>query len=412
MISIRKKINIYCITLLGAVAAAGNPPQNQPGEGNAMELRREKINAAEVFRAPYVWQEVNGSIDACMPGAYLRFAATDSDAMGVVIDRSANRACPAISMPMVEFFVDGGPVKTFQIPPPADGDADEFVLIFAENLDPAQIHTAEIHFRSANLMLDRWSSPLTHLRLSGVLIGRGAQLSMATRRSRLAIGFGDSITEGIGAAKPFTGWHDLSASRAQSSWFPLACAALDCEYGQLGTGGQGLVNGSEKIMPPLLHTWSRYSATASRLNDDGLLLPEPDLVFCAMGTNDFYQDITEPRDIEKDAEAWLRAVRSACPAALIFWLIPPLGMHEGEIFRAVVRLREEGDERIFCIDTAPFRHGYDAASKPSRYADDGVHPNAEGAALLGALAAATVRAELAKMAQSGETQNRDMNYDK
>jgi len=363
-----------------------------------MKYRREEVCAREVFRAPYVWQERDGVLEACMPGAYLRFAAEGSELLGVGIDRRFNRGCPANSMPVVEYFVDGGPVGTAQIPPPEPDAPDEYPLILAEGLDPAVPHTAEFHFRAANLMLDRWSDQKTHLRIGGVLIGEKARLRNAPRRSRLAIGFGDSITEGVGAVKRFSGWDDLSANRAPGSWFPLACSVLDCEYGQLGTGGQGVVRDSP-AMPALRHTWSRYSEQASRLNG-GLLLPEPDYFFCAMGTNDFKTDISEPLDIEAEAGEWLRAVRRACPRAWIFWLVPPLGMHDGEIGRAVEALRAAGDDRVFRIDTASLRAGFDRRAKPSRYADDGIHPNGDGAARLGALTAAAVRAMLER---GGET---------
>jgi hypothetical protein len=56
-----------------------------------------------------------------------------------------------------------------------------------------------------------------------------------------------------------------------ATWFPLVCGGLNCEYGQLGTGGQGMVRPIE--IPPLPQTWDRFDATTSRLTD-GLLLPE------------------------------------------------------------------------------------------------------------------------------------------
>lgn len=57
-------------------------------------------------------------------------------------------------------------------------------------------------------------------------------------------------------------------------------------------------------------------------------------------------------------------------------------------------LRAAGDDRVFRIDTASLRAGFDRRAQPSRYADDGIHPNGDGAARLGALAAAAVRALL------------------
>src|ERR1700730_1427509 len=106
----------------------------------------------------------------------------------------------------------------------------------------------------------------------------------------------------------------LGPNNARAAWFPVVCAALDCEYGQLGSGGQGMTRALE--MPPLGQTWDRYDATTSRLTG-GLLVPEPDYVFCGMGTNDF------EKDISADYTAWLAAVRKACPHAHLFCVVPP-----------------------------------------------------------------------------------------
>ena len=109
------------------------------------------------------------------------------------------------------------------------------------------------------------------------------------RRLRKAIGFGDSITEGVGADGLFTSWQILGVNNARATWFPMICAALDCEYGQLGSGGLGMTRTLN--LPPLPQVWHRYDATTSRLTGQ-LLLPEPDYVFCSLGTNDFEKDVT------------------------------------------------------------------------------------------------------------------------
>ena len=105
-------------------------------------------------------------------------------------------------------------------------------------------------------------------------------------------------------------------NNARETWFPIVCAALDCEYGQAGSGGLGMTR--QLNMPPLRQIWDRHDRETSRLTG-GLLLPEPDFVFCSLGTNDFEKDVTA------DFIAWLADVRRALPARLAVLYRPAAG---------------------------------------------------------------------------------------
>jgi lysophospholipase L1-like esterase len=217
--------------------------------------------------------------------------------------------------------------------------------------------------------------------LAGITLDDGGVLLPVASLPNTAIGFGDSITEGVGVDKLFTSWQVLDASNARASWFPMVCAALECEYGQIGTGGQGMVNPS-MVVPPLPESWHLYDAKASRLTGN-LLLPEPDYIFCAMGTNDFKNgDINQPEDITIAYTGWLAAVRAACPKSRIFCIVPPFGWHRQEILTAVTTRNRAGDDLVHFIDTAAVKDGYSTASKPSKFAYDGVHPSVYGNAML------------------------------
>jgi lysophospholipase L1-like esterase len=139
--------------------------------------------------------------------------------------------------------------------------------------------------------------------------------------------------------------------------------------------------------PPLPQTWDHYDPETSRLAN-GLLVPEPDYVFCMMGTNDHVRDgdaFTLP-PIREDYEKWVVAVRKACPQALIFCVVPPLGWHGEEIAALVAARNKAGDKRVFLIETAPVKDGYNVLGVTA-YAEDGVHPSGYGNAVLGALVA-------------------------
>jgi hypothetical protein len=187
----------------------------------------------------------------------------------------------------------------------------------------------------------------------------------------------------VGADGLFTSWQSLSVNSARVSWFPIVCAPLDCEFGQLGSGGLGMSRALN--LPPLGRVWDHFDAAASRL-DGGRLLPEPDYIFCALGTNDFDKDITA------DYTAWLTSVRQACPHASLFCVIPPLQVHRQEIEAAVGARNRQNDRRVYAIDTGRLAPGFRSGQGATQFGHDGVHPSQFGHAMLAAVIAAQVRA--------------------
>ena len=116
----------------------------------------------------------------------------------------------------------------------------------------------------------------------------------------------------------------------------------------------------------------------------GRLDPQPDYIFCAMGTNDFEKNIAETY------AAWLRDVRVACPTSQIFCVIPPLGVHDQEIRAAVAEQRAAGDERVHVVETAALAPLFRAGQGATQLAADGVHPTLEGQGRLAALISVAV----------------------
>lgn len=360
-----------------------------PGTGSPAEAPRPDtvtatipVDHARIVLAPYVWKPTGegpgARVEAAMPGAYLKAAFRGSTTLGLVVDGLANHDCPPPSMPVIETSVDSGP---FRVVPLTRRD-EVYTLPLAEGLDAGTPHRVEIYFRAADLTRQRWTAATTHLRLAGLALEEGGSLLPVPTRPRRAIGFGDSITEGVGVEGLFKSWQSLGVNNARASWFPIVCAALGCEYGQLGTGGHGMSRPIE--IPPLPETWDRYDPTTSRLTD-GKLIPEPDYIFCALGTNDFERNITA------DYTRWLTAMRAACPNARFFCVVPPLGFHESEVRAAVAARHKAGDERVHVIDTAPLLPAFRTGQGPTQLAHDGVHPSEFGQGMLAAMIAVQVQ---------------------
>ena len=371
------------ILVVGIGLLATAPGSRSTAEGpHAAPANTVAIDDAGLHLSPYTWKFSGkgpaARAEAAMPGAYLEAAFQGSATVGLVIDATVNRGCPAASMPVIEFSVDDGPYRVV----PLNRTDTVYTLPMAGGLDLAKLHRVALYFRAADLTRARWTSSATHLRLAGLSLDATGTLRPFPARARRAIGFGDSITEGVGVDGLFTSWQLLGVNNARVTWLPIACAALGCEYGQLGSGGQGMTRGLE--LPPLTQTWDRYDPTTTRLTG-GRLLPEPEFVFCAHGTNDFDKDITA------DYTRWLPAMRAACPHARFFCVVPLLGVHEAEIRAAVEARHRSGDPRVHLVETAPLQRAFRANQGATSLAHDGVHPSGHGQALLGALIAVEVQ---------------------
>ena len=99
-------------------------------------------------------------------------------------------------------------------------------------------------------------------------------------------------------------------NNARATWFPIVCTALNCEYGQLGTGGQGMVRPIE--IPPLPQTWDHYDVATSRLSD-GKPLPEPDYSSAEWAPTTTIRRNKSLIPIGEAYLAWLVSVREVMP---------------------------------------------------------------------------------------------------
>jgi len=306
-----------------------------------------------------------------------------SRTVGLLVDGTANNSCAVPSMPVIDYSVDDGAFKTTQL----SRTGDVYVLPLAEGLEASKQHHVAVYFRAASLAADRWTQATHHLRIAGVQLDAGGALVSTQLRAYRAIAFGDSITEGVNVEGTVPYYSNLLMNNARGTWFPIVCAALDCEYGQLGTGGQGMATTAMQI-PPLPRTWDHYDQGSSRLTN-GLLEPEPDYIFCEMGTNDFEEKDKKRTDLDitKAYLTWLATVRKSSPNAKIFCITPPLGWHASEVQAAVRARNTAGDKNVYLIDTTPLKAGFKVGEGATTLAGDGVHPSQYGNALLGAFIA-------------------------
>lgn len=146
----------------------------------------------------------------------------------------------------------------------------------------------------------------------------------------------------------------------------------------------------ELEMPGLPKTWDHYDAATSRITD-GKLRPEPDYLFCCMGTNDF-----GGIDITAAYQDWLAAVRAACPHTQVFCVVPPSGVHRDEIGTAVNARGAAGDRAVHIIDIPSLNSVITAHTGATQLTCDGVHPTVHGQGLFAAGIVAQVKEALSK----------------
>ena len=349
------------------------------------------VNHPAFGLSPYTWHLSQSfgtpSAEAPNPGAYFKTTVSGTSTIKVKIDGSCNEGYPDKINVFTEYSVDGAPFEVKQL----ERIFEPYDITLAEGLDPAVDHTVQFYFKSGDIM--RWESHTPHLRIKGLVADNGASLKVYPKRSKTVLAFGDSITEGVGAESTFTTWNDVSGCNARVTWLPVVCDALDCEYGQVGSGGEGMWQPQMPI-PPLYKSWKYLWKDVSRLKG-GKLVPEPDYIFCNMGTNDYQlpmENHSYDVDIYTPYMSWLKQVRAAAPKAKIFCIVPPCGEHLENITRVVKDFNDKNTYLINVPNVADRITVHDWHLTTLTY--DGVHPTVHGHAILGASIAVQIQKAL------------------
>jgi lysophospholipase L1-like esterase len=354
------------------------------------------IDDPGLLLSPYTWKfeglGASAIAEACLPGAYLRAAFTGSSYLGLVVDGPGAMACGDGERPIVEISIDHGPFLVKQVAP----SGGRYIVDLGLDIDARREHVVDIGFRAGSLH-HRWHSSAPRLRLGGLLLESAGRLLPVPRRPRNAIGWGDSITEGVGADGLFTSWSELHPNRARATWFPLVASALGCEYGQLGSGGQSLTAPVPGGLPALGDSWSVFDVDGGSRLVDGRLHPPPHYIFCNHGTN----DRCDPSDAY---HRWLDSMQQAAPAAIVFVVVPINGFWRSEIAAVVAARRASGQLRLHLIDCPELQPMAPARGAPTSLADDGAHPTALGQGMFAAAIAVQAAAAIARETDSSARQ--------
>jgi lysophospholipase L1-like esterase len=345
------------------------------------------VNNQALLFSPYGWGTINNSVQTSNAGAYLKFRFNGSEAI-LNVDTSDQT-----SFPLLDIYVDGrqtgdqiwlrdvtnGQVRLFN---GGAGDHDVVVYFRRRELfdegDPAV----------AAIKRQDWLTDAEHLRVTGVTTSGGSGfLANSFARSKTAVFFGDSITEGgtqffdtSAPDRPVT-FTDPNASNTFSyrTYAARLGDLLDVEYGQVGWSGSGWVRPSTTTgNPPVLDSWLRYNGQSTAERNFN---PQPDYIFMNLGTNDFQFNPSESNinfNVSDTAYNWLREARQRIPGAEIFVIYPFNQSKNAELRAGIVRYLNEnpGDTKVHALNLgAEGSRGLVGQFVPE-LSIDGVHPTA------------------------------------
>ncbi len=231
------------------------------------------------YFSPFTWFASGSTYkQANCPGAYFKVGFTGASAtLNVSVAPLVAASVSSGEYPTIRYSIDGGPFTIVQL-------ASSTTSIAMATGLAAGNHTIDFFVKGMSAGLaDRWTTPVSVVRITGLTLAAGATTVAPTLLSKVAIGYGDSITESLKVTDA-TG-SPLTSNDAQAGWLPYVARAFGCEYGQLGFGSQGYNAAGANNVPAFSTAYPLYFSGQSRLVS-GLFSPVPDYAFIYHGVND------------------------------------------------------------------------------------------------------------------------------
>ncbi len=345
------------------------------------------VNNQSLLFSPYGWGTVNNGAQTSNAGAYLKFRFNGSQAT-LNVDTSNQT-----SFPLLDVYVDGkqtgdqlwlknaanGQIQLF-----GGGTGDHDVVVYFRRRELFDGTNSSV----TAIKQQDWLTDAEHLRVTGVEVSGGSGfLNNNFARSKTAVFFGDSITEGgvqtfepnapdRPANFPFT---DIVNNFSYKTYAARLGDLLNVEYGQVGWSGSGWVRPSTPTgNPPILDSWLRYNGQSAAQRN---FSPQPDYVFMNLGTNDIPFNPGENNinfNVADTAYTWLKDARQRIPGAEIFVIYPFNQTKNAELRQGIVRYLNEnpGDTKIHALNLGTEGARGLVGQYIAEFAVDSVHPTA------------------------------------
>jgi len=344
-----------------------------------------KMSDSNVVLSPYNWQ-LSGSLyaDTNYAGAYMRvrFTTTSTGVINILYDPARNIAggLASSNYPTIGWSLN-----------PASSGGKWFFQQLSSNTGtitvsasaPAGTYDLQVYVKSIRGGSDggRWNPSCRGVRLTGIQVDPSATTAAISKRSKNAIFYGDSITQGVGTLGLTSAANDDSFS----GWVRACADALGCEYGNRGLSGQQW-GGTITTIPAFYlssntpaDTLSYYEAGQSSLVS-GHLSPVPDYVFVNMGTNDITSGIAS------NVQSTIGLLRSITSSTTPIFLCMPYGGYESSTSTGIpagfnnYKAANPSDSYVYLIDTTGLYPttglNNSTGTSENQYTFDGLHPKA------------------------------------
>jgi hypothetical protein len=273
---------------------------------------------ANLFWSPYGWRKSGSDwAQSNSGGAYLK-ARIHSTGIVLKVDVSPLAGQDSGNYPSIEYRIDAAPATVAQL------TAATTTIALGTGLADAE-HDVYVRIVRAQQTIDRWTTPISVVRITGLTIDEEGVMAAPTLRSNRLLWLGDSTTEGVATL----GASGLANADARVTWTPQVAAALDAEYGQRGFGATGYSKAGGGNVPAVTTYWNRYDNATAFSGE-----PDPDYVFCTHGTADGTGSMSEAA-VQAGAETLLAALRAAYANAWVYVVVPPSGAYREALTAAV-----------------------------------------------------------------------------
>lgn len=324
-------------------------------------------NDANLVYSPYNWK-FNSSTSSITNNnhAYIKMAFTGTTLKVTTSVASLVAASVTAGLyPTLYYVIDAGALQSTQL------TSSSATVTLATGLTVGN-HRLRLWWQTNSNAYDMWVTPSMCFTFTGFVLDAAASTITAfneiTQETKRALFYGDSITQGF--------------SKSSVSHYPnIVGHAIGAEVGVVGWSGQAW-NIAGQTNPPSFATspgtWNQLWDGVSRS-----FSPEPDYVFVNEGTNGTPSTAS--------ITSWITSFRSSCPNAWLFVIIPFGQYNASLIYQGVsdYMVSHKSEAKIKVIDLGINNsYGLDATSRangvPTWLTADGLHPNDQGNAWLGA----------------------------
>jgi len=351
----------------------------------------------------YNWHIENDDFaEAVNPGSYFKLTVNETKKIELLLDFTGIMQ-PTQNLVSVEWSINGGASRNATLP------TSKSPLVLHDGQQKG-LFTVFFWINSRNAF-DSWT-PYEFVRVTGLQVDDGAKLVQTNLRPLRLLHYGDSISEGWNnlyapGAGPLFAPLDHQAhfeslffyeerriywDSAVDSWVWHLAAALNAELSMVAWAGQGYTKGGNGNTP-LLWTkngdssnngWTWINSKYPRSFEEC-----PQIVTNNHGTNDLWNASVVPERIA----GWLADFNKVCPSTTIIMVPPFGGFLINEINKGVTMYKKMSTkpvDNVHILELTDVAKEGIAFSGRSLYSWDGLHPNVNKDAQLGAIVAMAI----------------------